>query len=174
MKPHWLPQIVAWKQTLGELWKDYVCRLYRVFRSDFVLSPPYYLKQKVKIKRMPRQGIYPYTFVHLITKDLKDKGGRLPDPRRAERIKWPKAIIDNYSSCITCNYRSCSKPWVWETKRNSHIRIKFYLSDQKYLVVLEKRKDYYLLITAYCVTYTSRWAQLEQEYNNPVFSKKIL
>lgn len=82
-------------------------------------------------------------FWHLITEDpqnSKNDEERLPDIRRCERMKWISHIINNINHpAILC----------WENKRGSNTNVVIWLEQENYMIVLSKRKDYYLLVTAY-------------------------
>ena len=54
---------------------------------------------------------------------------------------------------------------MWSQPYKNTVRIKILLYEEKYLVILEKRKDYYLLITAYYVDQKHRLEALVNEYN---------
>lgn len=202
--PHWLPNLVVWKQSGGEEWKHYVDRLYHIFYQEFVINKPHYKGIAVNLKKdkddkdsekkdsthkgprptaskppVPRptasKPLNLDTFKHLISCNYDDPKQRLPDLDRAERIKWPGAVIEHHDACSQCNYAVCTKPWVWEKDG----RIKFYLPNQQYLVIIGKRKKkierdrYYVLITAYYINRPHEVRRIQKEYNNPDYSHKI-
>ncbi len=72
------------------------------------------------------------------------EGERLPSLKRCNRIHWIKELIEKKDhSSIRC----------WEeirrTKKSECTRVHLALKDFSYMVVLEERVDYWLLITAF-------------------------
>jgi hypothetical protein len=82
-------------------------------------------------------------FWHLITEDHnnhKNDEDRIVCMRRCERIRWVSHLISNINNSeISC----------WENKRGSDKNIVIWLESENYMIVLSKRKEYYLLLTAY-------------------------
>ena len=54
---------------------------------------------------------------------------------------------------------------VWSTPYKGHSRVKMLLEDEQYLVVLEKRERYCLLITAFYVDQGHRLEKLLKEFD---------
>ncbi len=77
------------------------------------------------------------------------------------RIEFPKAFVENY----LCSYNCCSnKPLYWTkytTKNKFRNHIIFH---ENYLVVIEDRENYFLLITGYYVHKRRRRIDLIEEY----------
>lgn len=126
----------------------------------------------VHYKRMPYDGIYPEAFMHLTTCNQDDSGSRLPDAERSERISWPRPVVEHHPFCEICGYAQCTRPWVWRKNDKNKDRVKIYLPNQQYLVVLGERRDYWVLITAYYVNRQWSIDKLEKEYNSR-FSTRI-
>ena len=171
MNPHWLPDLIPWNQENGESWEQYEKRLFHVFQNEFG-EPLQYNGKPVRYKRMPYAGIYPEAFIHLTTCNQDDSGSRLPDTKRSERISWPRPVVEHHPFCKICGYTQCTRPWVWRGSGKYKDRVKIYLPNQQYLVVLGDRKDYWVLITAYYVNHSWSISKLEKEYNSR-FSTKI-
>lgn len=160
MNPHWLPDIVVWNQTDGETWDMYEERLFRVFQQEFSPGQFLFRGEPVRFRRIPYTGHYPEAFVHLTTCKQDDGDERLPDLARSERIRWPRPVIERHPSCDVCGYSVCTKPWVWRIGK----KVKIYLPNQQYLVVLEKRSDYWILITAYHLERRHSIEKTKREY----------
>lgn len=171
MNPHWLPGLIPWNQEHGETWEQYEQRLFHVFQNEFRESFQYDGKP-VHYKRMPYDGIYPEAFMHLTTCNQDNSGSRLPDAERSERISWPRPVVEHHPFCEICEYTQCTQPWVWRKNDKNKDRVKIYLPNQQYLVVLGERRDYWVLITAYYVNRQWSIDKLEKEYNSR-FSTKI-
>jgi len=74
-----------------------------------------------------------------------------------ERIGFPKPIID---------FSDNEKIKVWRNRRGTSERILLFHEEEKYLVILEDRKDYILPWTAYTVEENSRLRKLLAEYQD--------
>ena len=90
-------------------------------------------------------------FFHVTCNDFKKNQNRVPDLRRCKRIRWVKAFIENYASCRDMNYTDCNdcngiKAWIEDVHGEERAHI--FLEEEQYLVVVEIRKNYCLLITA--------------------------
>lgn len=108
----------------------------------------------------------------LTTCNQDDSGSRLPDAERSERISWPRPVVEHHPFCEICGYAQCTRPWVWRKNDKNKDRVKIYLPNQQYLVVLGERRDYWVLITAYYVNRQWSIDKLEKEYNSR-FSTRI-
>lgn len=162
MNPHWLPGLVIWDQTAGETWDAYEKRLFHVFQQEFGSGGILFHGEPVRFRRMPYTGHYPEAFIHLTTCRQGDDEARLSDIARSERIRWPRPVIERHPSCGVCGYSACTKPWVWQTRK----KVKIYLPNQQYLVILEKRSDYWVLITAYHLERSHSIEKITREYNS--------
>lgn len=96
------------------------------------------------------------TFWHIISEGPIEEE-RLPDIRRCERIRWPRAIIENSEDAGIK---------VWENENKGEKRVCLWLEQQEYLVVLGFRGVNYVLWTAYCVTEQHRKRKLQREYES--------
>ncbi len=154
-KPGWLPNLVLISDYDGD-WDKYIETLYRFFRRDFFESKPSFRNVSVGITKHPYSQGKEATFWHLISEG-KIEEERIPDFERCKRIRWPRAIIENYSDSVV---------QVWETMRGREKRIllRFIFEKDNYLVVLAEHKGMILLITAYLVTWQSQKRKLQQEF----------
>ena len=65
-----------------------------------------------------------------------------------------KPIIENFSKCESCSLDdNCNGILIWKENIFGNDRIHLYLQEENYVIVLEKRTNYYLLITAFYVDY---------------------
>lgn len=153
----WVPGFVE-RSSFND-WAEYDEFLYETFRKDFVLSHPVFRGVRVNVRANPRFEEREESYWHLTCRDYAHVSGlpesREPDLERCRRIKWPRAFIDRY---LECNPPSspceCGGVMVWESshkprKGRPKRRIKLFLEEESYLMVLEERERYYLLITAY-------------------------
>lgn len=152
--PEWLPPIVLLRDSAGD-WGKYVDVLYDIFKKDFIISQPKYVGQKVFIRLKPIEKGKAATFWHIISEGIVETE-RIPDLRRCERIKWPRAIIENNDK---------QEVKVWESKKNGgRLYLFMQVNDENYLVVLRKGRNFLLLLTAFIVDRTHQINKLLKEY----------
>ncbi|GHT43555.1 hypothetical protein FACS189438_0990 [Bacteroidia bacterium] len=153
MKELILPALIELFQYDGnfELYNNAV---YEIFKNDFVLNKPVYEGKKLRLKARPYMEGKEYTYYHF-THSGDDESERTPDLRRMERIGFPKPMIDASRS---------DKLKTWRNRRGTKDRILILHEEEKYLVVLEDRKDYILPWTAYLIEHESRLKRLVKEY----------
>lgn len=146
----WLPNLEYYKDY--ESWNDYQEVLYAIFKHDFLDTFPFFEGIKVSVKHYPIEYGKEEAFFHTTCKNYNKDSERVPDLRRCERIRWIRAFIENYN----CNLNLCSECEgikVWYEPYKSRTRIHILLEEERYMVVLEQRKGYYLLITAFYLDY---------------------
>ena len=165
----WIPDLRPCKNL--SQWNQYSRGLYDAFKSDWLNGqPPKFLGKPVQIRYNPKLGGREEGYWHLTCRDY-DKAGngpesRNPDIGRCERIKWPRAFVENYQRCGQCHDGSCSGIIMWQmTAHNGRLRYKLFHRDESYLVVLEERPSYFLLITAFYVTEERELKSIRREYN---------
>ena len=135
-----LPSLTLFENYSGD-WKLYQEALYKIFK-DTILNKTTFLSLPVRCKYFPPiEGMH-QCFWHLITespKDSKKDEDREIDLRRCEeRISWIAHILKNHNdSEIIC----------WERDYDKHTVL--WLKNDCYMIVLSKRRNYYLLKTAY-------------------------
>ena len=153
VKCKWLPDIVECKD-FGR-WNEYLDEIYIIFQKDFVEDRIKFENKYVNFRKEPRDGKYENAFIHLTHRDelhaSNDPNDRIPDPRRAERIGWNKPIIEHYICKENCE--NCDKILYFEEYYKKNVRAYFLFKDVKFLVIIEKRENYNLLITGYYVEY---------------------
>lgn len=114
--------------------------------------------------------------IHLTHKDefhkSNDPNDRIPDPRRAERIGWNRAIIENYKCNENCN--NCEKILYFEEYYKKNVRAYFLFKDVKFLVIIEKRQNYNLLITGYYIEYNNAMEKYIKKYEKYKMQKTPL
>lgn len=147
----WLPEIELLDDHGGE-WSVYEKFIYDIFKHDFVDSPPYYEGQRVSVKKYPVENGKEDAFYHVTCEDYFKNSERVPDLRRCERIRWIRAFIENYR-CDPSKCDGCDGVKVWKEPYKSRVRVHLLLEEERYIVILEPRKDYCLLITAFYLSY---------------------
>src|SRR3954470_4913744 len=153
--PNWLPALLRLSDCGGD-WHRYREILYEAFCKDFVQSCPAFRNQAVRLKRHPVIEGKEATFWHFVTEG-SNEADRMPDLRRCERIRWPRAIIERSDD---------PSLKVWENERHGDRRICLWLEREEYLVVLADRGTFVLPWTAYLVTEAHRKRKLQNEYED--------
>jgi len=156
----WLPPLEICDNYAN--WKPYEDKIYQIFLDDFVYSTPSYLGINVRIRKSPIIEGKEEAFWHITSKDYFHVNDRMPDPRRCERIRWIKKLIENYD-CISEECVFCDGIKVWSEPNNKN-RIHILFEKERYMVVLEPRAKYYLLITAFYFEYENTLRKKLEKY----------
>ncbi|MDR1552677.1 MAG: hypothetical protein LBS69_04340 [Prevotellaceae bacterium] len=138
------------------IFEKYNAAVYEIFKSDFVINKPVFEGKKLRLKSHPCIDNKEYTYYHF-THSGNIENERIPDLRRMERIGFPKPMI---------NCSKSNKLKVWRNKRGNKYRILIFHEEEKYLVVLEDRKNFIIPWTAYYVEHNNRIEKLRKEYKN--------
>lgn len=145
----WLPCLVDYNSFSGN-WKRYEAAIYAVFKMDFLDSKPTFEGKQVNIRKYPMVDDKEDAFFHITHQDYNKDGERLPDLRRCERIRWVRCFIEEYncdqSQCVNCDG---VKFWEEDAPKGSGKRVHLLLEEERYMVVVERRDTYCLLITAF-------------------------
>lgn len=148
----WVPDL--FEKGRSEGWGEYHNRLYASFCHDFLSSHPLFKGMPVLVRKYPITDGIQEGFWHITCRDYNHDGNRTPEPSRCERIKWPRAFIENHGRCPGHDADDCGGVLLWSFKhrnKSGHkvTRWKMLLPEERYFVVLEQRKDRFFLITAY-------------------------
>lgn len=142
----WLPELIPC-HNLGQ-WKEYLDQLYTIFCEDFIDDRPSFNGKLVNIRKHPMQLGKEEAFFHITCQDYNKDGERLPDLRRCERIKWVRSFIENYN-CNPALCPDCEGIKVWSEPYGSYSRVHLLFEEERYMVVIEVRDTYCLLVTAF-------------------------
>ena len=141
---------------------EYEEAVYQEYMKTFSNKEFYFNGKRIAEKKHPLIAGKSCTFWHIISSG-DCEAEKLPDYDRYETVGWPGFIL---GYCLD----NCKEKLIWETKRRSKIRVLIYCTEIDYLVVLDKREDYYIFWTAYPVKYDHTKRKLLQEYED--FLKK--
>jgi hypothetical protein len=147
----WLPPQELFENYDSD-WKAYEAGLYSIFKADFIDSKPMFENKQVNIRKHPMEYDKEEAFFHVTCYDFRKDKNRIPDFRRCERIRWVRSFIENYN-CDPTNCPGCDGVKVWEEPAGTNIRVHLLLEEERYLVVIEKRANYCLLVTAFYIEY---------------------
>jgi hypothetical protein len=147
------PDLIYLEDYKGDF-KVFLSAVYSVFHNDFIRSQPSYDGLKVSVRRYPEMDGFHRTFYH-ITHEGEDEENRQPDIRRMERIRYPRFVIEQ---------KPHPEILIWQNRRGKDERVLLFNERENYIVVLTKRKEFYLFITAYVVDTAHRKRSLLKEY----------
>ncbi len=159
----WIPALELF-EDYGNDWPSYEAVLYGIFKGDFIDSHPVFNNKRVSVKHYPKEFDKEEAFFHTTCKDYVGGGDRVPDFRRCERIRWIRAFIENYN-CDPSKCEDCEGIKVWREPYKGKTRIHLLLEEERYMVVLEERKDYYLLITSFYLDYENALKKQRKHYD---------
>ena len=119
-------------------WAEYVEQLYARFVATLITVQLQLDGKPVRIPYDRAEDGKHEGFWHCITEEVN--GERFPDFRRCERIGWIAWLIANVSNEAVIRINQ---------KRQKNKRVLLMHRTEKFIVVLDERKTYFLLITAY-------------------------
>jgi len=144
----------------AQRWKVFLEVLYQVFLRQLANAGLTYAGLPVKCRFHPACDNKHGSFWHLITAG-KTEDDRTPVPDRCAHLQWIAWIIQNAPNANLIR--------SWEQQRStSHgtsTRIPLWLVHENYVVILEKRPGFFLLVTAFSPeahqreTYEREWKQ---------------
>jgi hypothetical protein len=147
----WLPDPLPFD---GD-WFRYVEVLHRIYLDDFVSNTAFWRRKRVGVRYEPTTSGKAYTFWHIIcgvdqaTGELKD-----PDMDRCARLAWVKPVIEADAAEV--------RTWVQERGKDRNLAIA--LPDFSFIVFLAERREYVVLLTAYCVTSPRQRGRYQLQY----------
>lgn len=145
----WLPDLIYCEDLTH--WPEYESNIYDIFFNDFISSCPIFCNKRVAVRHHPKLYDKEEAFYHVTCQDYQYNHDRSPDLRRCERIRWIRSFIENYSSCDSSICIDCDGIKLWNEPYKSTYRTYLLLEEERYVVVLEKRDSYFLLITAFYI-----------------------
>lgn len=166
----WIPDLLQCK-NLSE-WRRYDGKLYAIFKRDWIDGPPEFMGLPVRVRHNPKWGGREEGYWHLTCCNYSKEGSgpksRDPDMDRCERIEWPRAFVENYQHCDVCEDNEsevCSGVIIWKARSaKGRWRYKLFHQTERYIVVIEPRKTYCLLITAYFISSDYSLKSVLREY----------
>lgn len=147
----WLPPLNPF--DFENDYQEYENNLYLKYQRDFINTQPFFEGKQVKVRFYPKINGYEESFIHFTCKNYENIEERELDFRRCERLHWIRRVIENYLCKNTCTNSNCDGIKIWEEPYKMYLRVHFLFEEERYLVIIEKRKDYNLLITAYYLEY---------------------
>lgn len=138
-------------------YKDYIDAVFAVFEKDFIKRKAYFGSYPLGLKYHPCFQDRAYTFYHMTHKG-HDENDRIPDLRRCECMPWAQPSVVQ-----AVNYRLR----FWEQERNNKSCVCIWLEvedDCDYFVILDVRKTFVLLWTAFVAELSHEVRKKQKEY----------
>ena len=148
----WLPPLITLDRCGGE-WDMWNRVLYAAYVEDFLKGPVMWRGFRVSTRRHPETDGKSATFWHLTTAE-EEGHGRLPDVRRAERIRWAKVLITAPEDKVR----------TWVQPDRSELSLGIAVPDFSYVVFLTPLSDRVHLKTAYYVEQLSTQKRYEGQW----------
>ncbi len=139
--------------AFGGDWNAYETELHRIFMAEIAQGGLHFRGWPVNCCRLPETAGRWASFWHLV-QEGRVEDDRTPDLRRCERIRWVRWIIESAGTHPEID--------EWQNSRGSETNSLLWYR-KEYLVVLARRRDYWLLKTAYCTEQRGRIAKLQRE-----------
>ena len=132
-----------------------------VYKTDFITSKPRLNGKSIAVNRDKDPTTnHEKGFWHIISHDPNRMGVRVFDMERAIRIPWTRPSIENNSAIGVAEWRYL--------EGNQSIRCYIYLDALKYVVILEEKPGYYLLVTAFYVDAPWKQKNLDKKLKNKI------
>lgn len=146
--------------------KEYHERSYIVFRETLMNDKIKFNGLPVRVREIPFEDNKVQGFFHVISEQDKRSRVRLYKDERVKYIPFIAKMITEFKQCDNC-IENCSKIKIWTAPYLGKVsiqRVKIYFEKYDYIVILERRKEYYQLVTAYVVDRQDRRDSLLKEY----------
>lgn len=148
-----------------ENYKKYEDNLYRIIEEDFVKHDVIFMGKKVFLDFNKLQDGKSDTFFHVICGDKKE----YPNFRRAERIKFPRQIIENYMECNNCENNCKIKMFLKKIKGKK--RYHLFSEEHRYMVVLEDEGKRMKLVTSFYIDQIYKLYNYKKDYEKYISEK---
>lgn len=157
-----LPPIITLDDFYGDFEKYDNYLYHEIFLKELYDYKVHFRGKLVALKTFPLYNDREDSYFHLTCKNFDKKSQeRLPDLRRSERLCWLRPSIETDHTQL-CN-QSCFL--VYERPYKSNTRICLLNPVDRYFIVLEERKNYYLLVTAFYIDYDNVLEKKLKEYH---------
>ncbi len=143
---------------------EYIEQLYSIFlntliRRHLVWRPN---GKRLTLRRQPEiQGRHAI-FWHVISGGMGEEAARTLDPERCRRIGWIGLVIEQFNRDWPQERQI--HWWVSSRSRGSTKRYLITINDFSYIVVIDEKPDYAVLVTAYYVKQPHRQRKLRNEH----------
>jgi len=130
----------------GGDWPSYEETIYEAFLETFVRPEIRFRGWRVSAPYRPETRGKHFSFWHVVSEaphpSNRNEEDRIPDIQRCERIRWIAWAIQQ------ANAGQQGVSW-WENSRGRNTHVVIWAEQLDFAVILGKRRDYYVLKTAY-------------------------
>jgi len=141
-------------------WPPYEEAVYEAFVESFVRPDIVFQGRRVSAPYRPASRGKHFSFWHVISEaphpGNRNEDDRVPDIPRCERIRWIAWAITQADA------EEEDVSW-WENRRWGDTHVVIWAERFDFVVILGKRRDYYVLKTAYCNLRRGRRRAFEKE-----------
>lgn len=156
-----LPDLVEVDDYPGEdfvaRWKTYLDAVYAIYHREVARSGLTFQGLPVRCRFMPETFGKHFAFWHIM-QEGRIEDDRTADPERCKRVRWIAWTIaaseagDARVKVFPQLKRGTEQPWA------------LWLEDAGYMVILAERNGYFLLRTAFPVTYRNKAEELRRDW----------
>ena len=156
--PDFLPPFI----NLDGSYEEIVERLYDVFRKDFMETRAKHLHREVHYNGVINEFSQGKVegFWHVISRMDETKTNRTIDYRRAERLSWAKPLMENPDN-------EQIKFFYYDEgggHKRKGIRHYIWFESGDYVVILQRKKSYYVWVTAFYVDKEWKQRDLQKKF----------
>lgn len=144
---------------------EYVDALYQIFLEDLVSRPLCWKCDglTLSLRRNPEIDGRHAIFWHIVSGGSGAEASRQLEPQRCIRLRWIRILIEIFNAEFP---NEGDIRWWIDTKRTSKPRYVITRPDFDYVVVVEQRSGYALLVTAYYAEQAHRRRKLQREHDD--------
>lgn len=148
--------------------------LYKTFCLEYKDAVIMYEKLPVQIRRDPLWNQKEETFWHFISNTHQNGhiGEYIVDETRAKRLLWAKDLILNSPCQFQSKDHNCKGIFIWDVPYRKTFRRKFLHVKYSQLLVIEKRENYWLLITCHKLDNFHKKEEIKK-YNEAISKKRL-
>jgi len=143
---------------------EYIDELYQLFLSDLVYHPLPWKNEgmRVSLRKRPMIDGRHAIFWHIISGGSGSENSRRIEMQRCIRLRWVRILVETFNTEFPDEIEI---RWWVDNKRASQPRYVLTRPEFDYIVVIEQRRDYALLVTAYYAEYEHRRRKLKKEHD---------
>lgn len=144
--------------------EEYVEGLYQIFLSDLVRYPLHWKSSglQVSLRRHPEIEGRHAVFWHIISGGTGPEASRRIEFQRCVRLRWVRILVEIFNDEFPNEEQI---RWWVDWKRTSKPRYVITRPEFDYVVVVEERASYAILVTAYYAEHEHRRAKLRREHD---------
>lgn len=156
--------ITIWPDSDDSNMEKYIEDLYQLFLQELVRNElPWKDKgMKVSMRRQPEINGRHAIFWHIITGGSSTEENRKLEKERCVRLRWIRSLITRFND----DYPDEKQVRWWRKARgSSELRYVITRPEYDYVVIVDERSEYALLVTAYYVEHNHRRRKLCKEHD---------